>query len=224
MQTEATSLPKVDYDRSAQWRELAEGIAAGRASAENALFRVLNESVRPFFLLHLGPQHTEELMPDLFMTVLQSIRSGRVRDIECLSGYVAIIGRRMVARTIRRISVARSRELPAYQLSPRDQSSNPEEERQRNEALELMRIVLREMTPQAREILRRFYLDEESAEQICLEMGLSAVQFRLMKWRAKERFATLARKKLAGGVPRLLARMPGIDKNQPSPAVPATLG
>jgi RNA polymerase sigma factor (sigma-70 family) len=222
MQTaRAQAIAISEYDPYQQWRELAEGVAAGLASAENALFQTLNRSARPFFLLHLGPQHADELIPELFMTVLQSIRAGKVRDMQCLTGYVAIITRRMVARTIRKISTARSREQSADGLSLRDRSCNPEQERQRNEALDLMRIVLGELTPQSREILRRFYLDEEPAEQICREMGLTADQFRLLKWRAKERFAALAKKRLAGGVTRMMAGMPGITGSKATPATPA---
>lgn len=193
------------YSHYAQWCEIVEGIVAGRTSAEHALYQVLNRTARPFFLLQLGSQQADELVPDLFMTVLQSVRAGRMRDAERLMGYVAIIARRMVARTIRKISVARSRELSSDGVPLWDRSRNPEQERQRSETLDLMRSVLSEMTPQAREVLRRFYLDEQPVRQICGDMGLTEEQFRLLKWRAKARFGMLARRRLAGGVPRLMA-------------------
>ena len=47
-----------------------------------------------------------------------------------------------------------------------------------------------------REILMRFYLDEQSQDEICTEMGLTEMQFRLRKSRAKARFAELSRKAL----------------------------
>jgi RNA polymerase sigma-70 factor (ECF subfamily) len=47
-----------------------------------------------------------------------------------------------------------------------------------------------------REILTRFYLDEQTQEQICGEMNLTETQFRLLKSRAKARFGELGRRKL----------------------------
>jgi hypothetical protein len=38
-------------------------------------------------------------------------------------------------------------------------------------------------------VLSRFYLFEQPQEQICAEMNLTATQFRLLKSRAKTRFA-----------------------------------
>jgi RNA polymerase sigma factor (sigma-70 family) len=197
-------VPTPECGHHPEWREIVEDIVAGHAPAEQALYQVLNRTTRLFFLQQLGWQQADDLVPDLFMTVLQSIRAGRMRDAESLMGYVTIIARRMVARTIRQISAARSRELSPDDTLLSDRSSNPEQERQRKETHDLMRRVLSEMTPQAREILRRFYLDEQPAPQICREMGLTGDQFRLLKWRAKARFGLLARKRLAGRAPRLV--------------------
>jgi DNA-directed RNA polymerase specialized sigma24 family protein len=67
--------------------------------------------------------------------------------------------------------------------------------RQRNE---LIHKVLHELGTRDREILTRFYLREQSQDQICVEMCLSETQFRLLKSRAKARFGELGKKKLAG--------------------------
>ena len=57
--------------------------------------------------------------------------------------------------------------------------------------------VLRSISVRDREILTRFYLMEETQEEICEEMNLSDTQFRLLKSRAKARFGELGRKRLA---------------------------
>ncbi len=62
--------------------------------------------------------------------------------------------------------------------------------------IELMRTVLGELSEKDREILTRFYLHEQSQEQICEDMNLSDTQFRLLKSRAKARFGELGRRKL----------------------------
>ena len=53
-----------------------------------------------------------------------------------------------------------------------------------------------QMTGRDRDILTRFYLYEQSQETISREMKLTSTQFRLLKSRAKTRFAELGKKKL----------------------------
>jgi hypothetical protein len=65
-----------------------------------------------------------------------------------------------------------------------------------------MKSVLASVKPNAfhrnrNRILTRFYLLEETQDQICSEMVLTATQFRLRKSRAKIRFGELGKKKLA---------------------------
>ena len=55
-----------------------------------------------------------------------------------------------------------------------------------------MRGLLRTISPRDREILKRFYLDEQTEEQICGQMELTRSQFRLLKSRAAARFVKAA--------------------------------
>jgi DNA-directed RNA polymerase specialized sigma24 family protein len=59
-----------------------------------------------------------------------------------------------------------------------------------------MRSVLSSISTRDSEILTRFYLLEQTQEEICTEMKLSETQFRLLKSRAKARFGELGRRKL----------------------------
>ena len=59
----------------------------------------------------------------------------------------------------------------------------------------LMQRVLSELSDRDREILTRFYLQEQSQSKICQEMGLSETYFRLLKSRAKARFGELRKRK-----------------------------
>ena len=67
----------------------------------------------------------------------------------------------------------------------------------RRQRAEIMSAILRGISQRDREILTRFYLLEQPQEQICQEMSLTDTQFRLLKSRAKARFGTLGRRKLA---------------------------
>src|SRR5205823_10661645 len=77
-----------------------------------------------------------------------------------------------------------------------DPRGNPEETAIFRQRIGLIRQVLGELSERDREILTRFYVDEQSQNQICSEMGLTETQFRLLKSRAKARFGELGRKKL----------------------------
>jgi RNA polymerase sigma-70 factor (ECF subfamily) len=60
-----------------------------------------------------------------------------------------------------------------------------------------MKSVLDSLSKRDRDILVRFYLNEEPQEQICREMALTETQFRLLKSRAKARFGEIGKKKLS---------------------------
>ena len=66
---------------------------------------------------------------------------------------------------------------------------------QQNE--ELARRILNSIGKRDREVLVRFYLDEQSPEVICREMGLTETQFRLIKSRAKARFGELGKRRFS---------------------------
>jgi DNA-directed RNA polymerase specialized sigma subunit len=64
------------------------------------------------------------------------------------------------------------------------------------ERRDLVRWTLAQLSEREREILSRFYMQEQTQQQICLEMGLTHTQYRLLKWRSKARFGQLSRKQM----------------------------
>jgi RNA polymerase sigma-70 factor (ECF subfamily) len=56
--------------------------------------------------------------------------------------------------------------------------------------------IIRAMPPRDREVLVRFYIDEQEPARICEELGMSEGQFRNIKSRAKTRLGKLARKRI----------------------------
>jgi DNA-directed RNA polymerase specialized sigma24 family protein len=77
-----------------------------------------------------------------------------------------------------------------------DGRSDPEQVLAGKQRAEIMARALRSVSQRDREILTRFYLLEQSQEEICRDMRLSDTQFRLLKSRAKARFGELGRRKL----------------------------
>jgi len=119
-------------------------------------------------------------------------------------GYVRTVVRRQVAAHIGEGVHSRGNETDIESGTPiADRATNPEPIAIEREHEELAMKMLRRISKRDREILVRFYLEDQSQSQICREMQLTETQFRLIKSRAKARFGELGRQRLARGkVPR----------------------
>jgi RNA polymerase sigma-70 factor (ECF subfamily) len=128
---------------------------------------------------------------------VQAIRRGELREPERLMGFVRTVVRRHVAAHIEKMVNFR-RDHAELESSMRvvDPRENPEENAMLRQRSDLIQRVLGELSDRDREVLTRFYLHEQSQDQICREMDLTETQFRLLKSRAKGRFGELGKKKL----------------------------
>jgi RNA polymerase sigma-70 factor (ECF subfamily) len=132
-----------------------------------------------------------------FLIVAQAIRRGELREPERLMGFVRTVVRRQIAAQIDETSRKRRQQVDAeLGMAVSDLTRSPEQEAIEREHEDLARRVLNGICPRDREILIRFYLEEQCADQICREMGLTETQFRLAKSRAKARFGELGRQRL----------------------------
>ena len=161
------------------------------------LYELFSHGIRFYLCRQLGPQELDDKVHDTFVVVVQAIRRGELREPERLMGFVRTIVRRQVAAHIDRV-VHDRREQAEIDSSVRvpDPRGNPEEAAIFHQRISLIQRVLAELSQRDREILTRFYIDEQSQERICSDMGLTETQFRLLKSRAKARFGELGRKKL----------------------------
>ena len=179
------------------WAKLVAQIRKGDTHAMEELYRVFSKGIRFLLCRQLGPLELDDKVHDIFLIVIQAINRGELREPERLMGFVRTVVRRQVANHIdkavqvRRGQVEFDSSLPIF-----DERMDPERACAFSQKVELMEEVLRGISRRDREILTRFYLDEQSQETICSEMRLTETQFRLLKSRAKARFADLGRKKL----------------------------
>jgi RNA polymerase sigma factor (sigma-70 family) len=172
------------------------------------LYAVFSRGVRFYLCRQLGPQELEDKVHDTFLIVVQAIRRGDLREPDRLMGFVRTIVRRQVATYIDNAVQARKEQAELETgLSICDGRSNPEEDAIARQHVEIMTSVLRSVSARDREILTRFYLLNQTQEQICSDMGLTDTQFRLLKSRAKARFGELGRRSLRRGFPQLTLRM-----------------
>lgn len=200
LEADAMDIPESDGGSEvyAGWVDLVERIRTKQTDGMAELYDLFSRGIRFYLCRQLGPQELDDKVHDTFLVVVQAIRRGELREPQRLMGFVRTVVRRQVAAHIDKV-VHDRRDQQDLESTMRlaDPRGNPEDAamfRQRNE---LIHKVLHELGTRDREILTRFYLREQSQEQICTEMCLSETQFRLLKSRAKSRFGELGKKKLA---------------------------
>ena len=192
------SRPEPGADLPLNFDDLVRRVQMGDASGMVDLYECLSSGLRPYLARQLRPQDYRDKIHSIFVDVVVAIQHGQLREPERLMGFVRTVVRRQVAAHIDKAVQAR-REQMDLDASARvpDPNGNPEEVAIFNQKEDLVRRILAELSSRDREILTRFYLQEESQEEICAVMILTETQFRLLKSRAKSRFGELGKKKLA---------------------------
>jgi RNA polymerase sigma-70 factor (ECF subfamily) len=190
------------------WAGLVARIRNGDEDAMSELYQVFARGIRYYLCRQLGPQELDDKVHDTFLIVVQAIRRGDLREPERLMGFVRTIVRRQVAAYIE-MAVHRRREQADMEtpgLVLVDHHTTPEQNAIETQRRDLILNVLKRMASRDREILTRFYLDEQTQEQICEAMSLTETQFRLLKSRAKARFGELGKKKLQRSITTFFVR------------------
>jgi RNA polymerase sigma factor (sigma-70 family) len=161
------------------------------------LYIVFSKGIRFFLCRQVGPQDLDDKVHDTFVIVAQAIQRGDLREPERLMGFVRTVVRRQVAAHIDgAVELRRHHVEFDPSLAVADGTSNPEQTAIARENQDVAMRILRSIPQRDREILSRFYLDEQTPAQICGEMDLTDTQFRLIKSRAKARFGELGRRRL----------------------------
>jgi len=194
-----------------QWSNLVHCIQRGEKEAVEELYRYFYGGIRLFLCRHLGPQELEDKVHDTFVIVLTAIRRGEVRDPSRLAAFVRTVVRRQVANHIGGVIHERRDCVDAESGGEFlvDERQSPEQHVISAERVAIMKELLEQVEERDRELLVRFYIHEDSVEDICADLNLSCNQFRLLKSRAKVRFGELGKRVLAR---RAFSRFQGQQK------------
>ena len=194
IQPAVTESPSTDKS----WALVVEGIRRGDNAAVEELYAVFAKGIRFQLWRQLGQQDLDDRVHDIFVMVVQSIQRGEVREPERLMGYVRTIVRRQAAGYIEDAMNARREQIGIDSAAPiRDRALNPEGLAIEAQNSTVAMRVLRSLPERDREVLCRFYLEEQTPERICADLNLTETQFRLIKSRAKSRYTDLARRRFA---------------------------
>ena len=194
------------------WAMLVAQVKAGDDKGLERLYQLFSRGVRYYLCRQLGPEELEDRIHDTFLIVVNAIKKGDLREPERLMGFVRTIVRRQVATYIDQVVHIRREQTDLESgAAVADRKRDPEQQAMARQKTELMKSVLDSLSERDRDILVRFYLREQTQEQICQEMRLTETQFRLLKSRAKAKFGEIGKKKIANGavVPVLLRSQAG---------------
>lgn len=188
-------------------------VQTGDADGMAALYDFLSRGVRPYLAHQLDSQDVQDKLHDIFLEVVRAIRRDQLRDPQRLIAFARTVARRKVAAYID-IAARRRRDQTDFASVFKLLSGpcTPEGELISRQHREIVDKMLFQLSGRERDVLTRFYFQEQDQAQICEEMGLTDTQFRLLKWRSKARFAELSRKVLTGrrSVARIVAPVKAI--------------
>jgi RNA polymerase sigma-70 factor (ECF subfamily) len=187
-----------DPSQSVDWHDLVARIQRNESAALEQLYGLFSRGIKFMIVRQLGRQDIDDRVHDTFVIVVQAIQRGELREPDRLMGFVRTIVRRQIANFIEKNYSRRRDELDIDSgVRVADRNISPEEAAIQTQNSQIMEEILRDCSRRDREILTRFYLLEQSQEQICSEMGLNDTQFRLLKSRAKQRFSDEGRRRMA---------------------------
>jgi len=181
---------------SPDWALLARDVADGD-SAGFARFYEAMSGIRRYLFATAGPQDAEDLYHETIVDAVIQIRRGDLRDSGRLQAYVRGIAIMKLRNYIGGVVTRRQVASIDDQFGLHDAVPSPESCSIQHEHRAIMERILRTLPERDREVLIRFYLKEEDAEKIQSDLGLTQTQFRLIKSRAKQRFAALTQARLA---------------------------
>src|SRR5260370_4008559 len=137
------------------------------------------------------PDLAADILQDAAVTTLEKLRSGEIAHPENVGGYLYRVAINHLRNHRRKDRTAVSRADGLDDL--RDAEDDPDWERVgRPQWIAAARQILDEMpAARDRELLVRFYLNDEDKEQICRELRLSHEHFNRVIFRARNRFKDL---------------------------------
>jgi len=137
------------------------------------------------------PEVAADILQDAAVTTLEKLRSGEIAHPENLGGYLYRVAINHLRNHRRKDRTALS--SPELLEELRDTVEDPEWERVgRPQWAAAARRMLEEMpAARDRELLVRFYLNDEEKDTICRELSLTQEHFNRVIFRARNRFREL---------------------------------
>jgi RNA polymerase sigma-70 factor (ECF subfamily) len=151
----------------------------------NGLYTLLHRRIRDGNI-------AQEILNEAVATAIAHSRAGRVSDQNRLAGYVYRVALNLYRNHRREVA-----NRPGVHATDADIDQLPEQRATDDTAMDssvmrhVVSIIASLPTARDREIIKRFYLDEEEKSEICRSMGLSPLHFDRVIFRARQRMRSL---------------------------------
>lgn len=176
--------------RAESW---ASRIAAGDGDAETEFIRHYQTAVRALVRRRtrsLEPD-VDDMTQDVLRSTLMALRKGNLRDPSTLPAYLrgAVV---LIARAHYRKQHRRGEDHLVALDDTLESDDDPARNLGRSQLAAVMRRLIDELgVERDRELLQRFYLQEQAKETVCAELGIGVDHFHRVAFRARERLRLL---------------------------------
>ena len=154
-----------------------EKIQAGDPEGIKELYGVFSRGIRFLLWRHLGPQSRDAEIHEVLAAAVQAIRRGKLCNQASAVEFVW-------TQLQRRVEGQERRSPPQAPVAAH--------------LVQAMQQFLLSLSRKNREALSRFYLLGQSQKEICQELRIEENQFRVLRGKAKARFAELGKAKPMG--------------------------
>jgi len=175
-------------------KSLVDRAQAGDHRAESEMVERYSRGLR--FLLRRKTSDTqlvEDFLQETWIVALAKIRSEGLEDPGRLAGYLCGIAHNIARSDTRRVNRQKTTiDSEILALIP-DESDNPFRQLKRAEIAGQVRGLLAELSQDRdRDILHRFYVQDEDKDSICARLGIESMHFNRVLHRARNRLRDIA--------------------------------
>jgi RNA polymerase sigma-70 factor (ECF subfamily) len=169
---------------------LVNRIIAGDREAEAELVKHFQPAVLNIIRQATNSSMIEDFAQDTLLLVIVKIRNGELNHPERLGAFVVKVAKNRVIEQMRKLRRQSGEDLEQAE-QVRDPAPTALDQLQRSERLKRIRNLLDELNPRYRELLLRYYINEEPKEKICAALQMTSKQFDGVIHRARNSYRTI---------------------------------
>ncbi len=138
-----------------------------------------------------GDPIVDDLVQDVLQHLIQKMRDSALNNPKALPAYIRSTAVNMVIAEYRRRG-RRGEYSASVDVETLQSTDDPSRNAQRDQLKHCVRVLLAELpVDRDREVLRRFYLDEQDRDTVCTELNIDTNHFRRVLHRARQRLKVL---------------------------------
>jgi RNA polymerase sigma-70 factor, ECF subfamily len=182
-------------------------IQQGHPQGEELLYTTLSRGLR-YLAIHKLGEEGNDCFHEVFITLLSTIRDGALKDPTALFGYARTILKREIIDRFEERRKWNYEDSFDWTIVPSADPALPADQAyESRHRAKIMQEGLKTLRPKEREILVRYYLEEQEPEIIQREMDLTETQYRLLKSRSKQKLEKFTQEYLQRTDPRSTATL-----------------